>query len=204
MRSPGSTSDDKMHSEVESLFGGREVVVTEKLDGENSTLYPDGYSHARSLDSKAHKSRDWVRKLAGRIGQEGLPDNLRLCGENLYARHSIAYNALQSFFMVFGIYEDDVCLSWDETQDWVQLLNLDHVPVLYRGPWDEVKVRACWTGNSTASPGDEQEGYVVRLADRFKMEDFATSVAKMVRQNHVQTADHWMHQEIVPNKLRSM
>ncbi len=112
---------------VDSLFEEREIVVTEKMDGENTSIYADGFVHARSLDSKNHKSRDWVQKLASRVGNEGLPENLRLCGENLYARHSIAYNALPSYFMVFGIYEDDICLSWEETQDWVHLLSLDHV-----------------------------------------------------------------------------
>jgi len=195
-----------MLSEQDSifLFEGKEVVVTEKMDGESTSIYWDGYTHARSMDSKSHKSRDWVRKLASRMGNEGLPEHIRLCGENVFARHSIAYNALSSYFLVFGVYEGDLCLSWDETQDWVHLLNLDHVPILYRGVWDEAKVKACWTGKSTASPGDEQEGYVVRLAERFKMDDFATSVAKFVRKNHVQTDDHWMYQEIVPNNLRRL
>lgn len=200
--SPGATSDDKMHAEVESLFAGLEVVVTEKLDGENTTIYADGYTHARSVDSKAHDSRKWVRQLAKQVGSEGLPSEIRVCGENAFARHSIAYNALPSFFMVFGIYENSTCLSWDETVDWCSLLGLHHAPVLYRGVWDEAKVRSCWTGRSAASPGDEQEGYVVRVARRFDMVDFGTSVAKYVRPNHVQTSDHWMHAAVIPNKLR--
>lgn len=200
--SPGAGSDDKMHPEIESLFAGREVVVTEKLDGENTTLYADGYTHARSLDSKSHRSRDWVRRLAQRVAAEGLPPALRICGENLYARHSIAYQALESYFLVFGIYEGSRCLSWDETRSWCELLDLHTAPVLYRGLWNEAKVRACWSGRSTASPGDAQEGYVVRLADSFAAEDFSSSVAKMVRQGHVQTADHWMYEAVVPNGLR--
>lgn len=199
--SPGATSDDKMHSEVESLFAGLEVVVTEKCDGENTTIYADGYTHARSIDSKGHKSRDWVRQLAKQVGTEGLPSNIRVCGENLYARHSIAYNALVSYFMVFGIYEDTTCLSWDETVDWCSLLGLQHAPVLYRGVWDEAKVKACWTGQSAASPGDEQEGYVVRVTRRFDMADFGTSVAKYVRKGHVTTTSHWMYEAVVPNRL---
>ena len=48
--SPGVASDDKV---IESLdaFVGREVVVTEKMDGENSSLYSNGHIHARSMDS---------------------------------------------------------------------------------------------------------------------------------------------------------
>ena len=58
--SPGATSDDKY---IESFddFRGKQVVVTEKMDGENTTLYTDRL-HARSLDSRHHPSRTWVKQ----------------------------------------------------------------------------------------------------------------------------------------------
>ena len=46
------------------------------------------------------------------------------------------------------------------------------------------------------------EGYVVRLAGRFAYADFARSVAKWVRSGHVQTDQHWMYAEIIPNQLQ--
>ena len=84
---------------------GREVVVTEKLDGENTTMYTD-YIHARSLDSHHHPSRDWVKQLHGEIGYK-IPVGWRVCGENMYARHSIVYYDLTTYFYGFSI--------WDET-----------------------------------------------------------------------------------------
>ena len=48
---------------------------------------------------------------------------------------------------------------------------------------------------------EKQEGYVVRLHDEFKFVDFNKSVCKFVRKGHVQTDEHWMHREIIPNKL---
>ena len=47
-----------------SHFEGKEIVVTEKLDGENTTMYHD-HIHARSIDSANHPSRNWVRALHG-------------------------------------------------------------------------------------------------------------------------------------------
>lgn len=82
--SPGASSDDVRVGDLSGL-AGREVVVTEKLDGENTTLYADGL-HARSLDSAHHPSRAWVKALQGRIGP-AIPQGWRVCGENLYARH---------------------------------------------------------------------------------------------------------------------
>lgn len=64
--SPGAASDDVRLADLAGLTGC-EVVVTEKLDGENTTLYADGL-HARSLDSAHHPSRGRVKALQGRIG----------------------------------------------------------------------------------------------------------------------------------------
>ena len=193
-----SSDDDKVLDGVEH-FVGKEVVVTEKLDGENTTMYRD-HVHARSIDSKHHPSRTWVKAEQGRI-QFDIPEGWRLCGENVYAKHSIHYTGLTSYFYLFGIYNNDVALSWDDTILYADLLGLQTAPVLYRGVWDEAKVKACWTGKSVF--GGEQEGYVVRLASSFNYEDFAQSAGKFVRAHHVQTDEFWMSQPVVPNLLRA-
>lgn len=59
--SPGTTSDDKILTTT-SQFDGKEVIVTEKMDGENCTIGSD-YTHARSIDSQHHSSRSWVKGL---------------------------------------------------------------------------------------------------------------------------------------------
>jgi hypothetical protein len=46
------------------------------------------------------------------------------------------------------------------------------------------------------------EGVVVRLEDSFSYDDFADSVAKYVRENHVTTSTHWMQEVVVPNGLK--
>lgn len=195
----GATDDDKTLAST-THFEGEEVVVTEKCDGENTTIYGDGYCHARSLDSRTHESQTWVRRLASTlIGN--LPEGWRVCGENLYAQHSLGYDRLSSFFYVFAIYdESNRCLSWDETVEWATLLGLETVPVLYRGVWDETAVKACYTGKSAL--GNEGEGYVVRVTRAFSYEDFSRSLAKFVRANHVvEGSAHWRSKSIVPNKL---
>lgn len=198
--SPGATDDDKTHSPeaIEKMFAGREVVVTEKLDGENTSIYGDGHVHARSVDSAAHPSRTWVRALAGQIAHD-IPEGFRICGENVFAKHSIGYDALGSYFYTFGIYDHDICLSWDETVAYAEMLGLKVVPVLYKGIWDEQTIRDAWEGKSAF--GGEGEGYVVRLTSRFPYRLFKQSVAKYVRPEHVQTDQHWMHAAVVPNKL---
>ena len=52
---PGAIDDDRVLSDVRS-FEGQEVVVTAKMDGEQTTLYTD-YLHARSVCWSLHPSR---------------------------------------------------------------------------------------------------------------------------------------------------
>lgn len=198
--SPGATSDDKVLWSTEH-FVGRQIVVTEKMDGENTTIHSNGHCHARSLDSKSHPSRAWVRGLAADVGRN-LPEGWRVCGENCFAKHSIAYTGLDSYFLAFSIWDDrNVCLAWEDFVEWCDLLGLKHVPVLYRGQWDTLKVYDCYTGVSQQG-GETQEGYVVRVAEAFEFEKFSTSVAKFVRKDHVQTDEHWLNQPLTPNKMR--
>jgi len=194
--SPGTTSDDRVLDSLADLQG-QSVVVTGKMDGENTTLYPD-YMHARSIEYDARPSRSWVRALHARIGPD-IPAGWRLCGENLYAKHSIHYERLPDYFLVMSVWNDrNVCLSWNDTCEWSELFGLRTVPVLYEGPWDERAVRAC---QKDSLGGDPCEGYVVRAASEFHYREFRRKVGKYVRKNHVQTHGHWMRSPLVKNGL---
>lgn len=193
--SPGA-SDDDVWVDTTAMFAGQRVIVTEKMDGENTTLYSD-HLHARSLDSRHHPSRSWVKGLHNQIAHQ-IPERWRICGENLFARHSIPYDALPSYFMVFSIWTDEgACLGWDETVEWCEMLELEHVPVMHDGLWDEKLVRALADGLDT----DVHEGFVVRLADGFGFDGFKQSIAKWVRKDHVTTDTHWMYREVIPNGI---
>ena len=196
--SEGKTKDDKSLINC-SFFIGKRVVVSLKMDGENTTMYSN-YIHARSIDSNNHPSRNFVKKIHGTIMGD-IPEGWRVCGENLYAKHSIFYHDLQSYFYIFSIWNDkNQCLSWDETVEWSNLLDLPVVPVLYDGIYDELIIKKLFKNEYN---GNEMEGYVMRLADSFNYKDFKSNVAKYVRTNHVHTHGHWMRSKIVPNKLKN-
>lgn len=196
--SENATKDDRILSDT-SCFEGKEVVVTVKMDGECTTIYND-YVHARSLEYNPHPSRDLVKALQSRIGWEVM-DGWRICGENLVAKHSIHYQNLNDFFLVFSLWNDsNVCQPWNDTVEYSRILNLKTVPVLYQGVWDESKIRDLV---SDSYGGDECEGYVVRLAGEFHYKDFRRSVAKFVRRDHVRTHGHWMRNRMELNKWSS-
>lgn len=184
----GVASDDKIIKSLEG-FLGKQVIVTEKLDGESTSIYRDGL-HARSLDSGFHPSRTRVKALQARIA-ENIPSGWRIVGENLQGEHSITYDALPNYFLVFALFDEtNTALSWDSTVSFCKENDLELVPTLYEGIWDEKLIKECWSGVSKF--GIEQEGYVARVADKIAFVDWDTLVAKYVRENHVQPdATHW-------------
>lgn len=196
--SPGATKDDRILTDL-SFFIGKSVVVTEKMDGENTSLYND-YLHARSINSGNHPSRAWIKKVHAEIMQD-IPAGWRICAENLYAKHSIHYADLSNYVQVFSIWDEyNRCLSWDETVEWCNLLGLTHVPVLYRGIWDETKIRAF---EADLLKGG-REGYVVRLEESFSYCQFKNSIAKFVREGHVQQGHgHWMRSKLILNETQT-
>lgn len=195
--SPGKTDDDRVHQDL-SGFEGQDVIVTLKKDGENTNLYTN-YFHARSLDGKSHPSQSWVRQFHSQMGFN-IPKGWRVCAENLYAKHSLGYDDLESYLLAFSIWNSkNECLAWDEFVDYCNLLDISHVPVIYRGKWNEEKIRDLWNDKTFQ---EKEEGYVVRVARAFQFGEFKRVVGKYVRVGHVQTTHHWKSQAIVPNKLK--
>lgn len=186
------TSDDKVHQST-AQFNGVDVVITEKMDGENTTIHCDG-THARSVDGCSHPSCDWLKQFAAGISQQ-LDSSERICGEYLYARHSVEYIALPSYFLGFAWFVDDELQSWDDTLARFAQLGIISVPILYRGEYSDKKVEELVKSMDFKT----QEGFVVRATDSIPADKFSSLVGKVVRENHVQTDKHWMHSEIVKN-----
>jgi hypothetical protein len=192
--SEGCVSDDKIQHDLSSLYN-KDIIITLKMDGENTTMMNDCY-YARSIDSNNHPSRNYVKGLWGNIKHE-IPYGFRICGENLYAKHSIEYNDLVDYFQVFSIWdENNLCLSWEETIDYCNLLGLNHVQVIDRFRFDIDKIKNLKIDTNI------HEGYVVRNADSFNYADFDKNVIKWVRKNHIQSDTHWSKSKIIKNNLK--
>lgn len=187
--------------ENQNHFANKEVIVTTKLDGENTSCYKDKI-HARSIDSGYHPSRTWIKGFHATFCHN-IAEGWRICGENLQAKHSIYYENLPTYFFVFGIYnEKNVCLSWDDTVDVCRALGLTTVPVLYRGIWDEELVKTCFTGRTIIDGKDcgDMEGVVCRNAASFHYNDFSYNCYKYVSPYFKPGNEHWS-KKFIPNKL---
>lgn len=194
--SPGVTDDDRIMKDL-SLFEGKRVIVSKKMDGENTNMYTD-HIHARSLDSRGGVDRAWIKQFWANIAHD-IPVDWRICGENLWAEHSIHYKALPSYFLGFSVWNElNKCLSWDDTLQYFELLGITPVQVIYDDVWDEKKIRALEKNLNW----ETDEGYVLRLADSFEYKEFKTSIAKFVRKGHVQTSKHWRSgRAFIPNEI---
>jgi len=190
--SEGMTNDDKMAGDetLAYLKSGIELVVTEKLDGGNVSLYPD-YFHARSLDSGTHAWDTLAKRVWSQVRFD-IPQGWRITGESLQARRSIAYDNLAGPLYVFGIWDEtNTLLSFDDMRDFAEILELPVVPVLYRGTSYKNAVKA-WSQNLTV---ENSEGFVIRDSGRIPYEDFGKRVSKFVRANHVQTEASWRNRD---------
>lgn len=189
--SEGAVNDDRIQDEWQALLA-QEIVVTEKLDGENTCIKSSGV-YARSHG--AVNRNPWAKpiwEIWDRVGKS-LQD-LHLFGENLYAIHSITYERLDSHFYLFAVRDNGLWLSWDEVEWYAQLLDLPTVPLLERGTFTATQLQKIIANQQAQGScfGGKSEGVVCRNAAAFPETEFAQQVLKYVRKNHVQTDEHWI------------
>lgn len=182
--SQGNTADDIKLIDLHH-FKDKMLIYTEKLDGENTVMSRDTI-HARSEDGDYNAPwQTYVKSLWASI-RHTIPEDMYICGENMYAVHSIEYQELNSHFYVFMIIRDNKVLSWPETVVWCINLGLTPVPLITmtKGIQD-------LSIPKQSEYGTICEGYVVRNYEEFPVDLFGWNVAKCVRENHVQTDEHW-------------
>lgn len=174
-----------------------EITVFEKLDGENTTIYDDGYLHARSIDSSHNYTRDWAKKMASILCHD-IPNGFRFVFENVAYYHSIDYTDLETFCYLLSVWDDNnICLSVEETFEYAEILDLATPKLFYSGKFDEDVLKDISRNLDLSCV----EGYVVRNSKSFHFNEFSNNVAKFVREGHVQPgSDHWL-KTTYPNKL---
>lgn len=198
------------------------VVITEKMDGSNLCMTRHAVFARSHNGPPTHASFDLAKSLHASV-RLAIPEHLSVFGEYLFAVHSIRYEQLPGYFLIFGVREDTTgkWWSWDMVEEIACELGLPTVPVLQKSSkFVAADGNEYWQGlfetekqleseskleylikNGGKWENDISEGYVVRLADEYT--DFSKSVAKWVRKNHVQTDQHWMFKEIERNKLKN-
>jgi hypothetical protein len=191
--SPGSSNDDRISNDVSSLLG-IDIVITEKIDGENCGMTDDGvYARSHTSFTTSPWSRE-VRSLHSLSIKNELGENVFLFGENMEGIHSIEYNNLTSYFYIFGVRDNNIWISWEKVEEYSYLLDIPTVPVLFKGVVNTEKELKDLTDKLVKEPsslGGPREGIVVRNASLFHNDDFSENVMKWVRKGHITTDEHW-------------
>jgi len=196
--SPGATKDDKkLSGNWFSYFKWKEIVITAKLDGENTAMtHYDVYARSHGAPTRS----PWSLNLWDPNG--GLFWNLKqyigydetIYGENLYGEHSIHYDKLKSYWHMFAVNNGVNWYSWNDVETMAKIMNVPTVPVLWRGiinSENELKTLVDYFVIQPEVYGPTREGVVIRIADEFPIDEFSHNVCKWVRPNHVQTDEHW-------------
>ena len=201
----GTTSDDRfMPSGYVAAFSKmKELILTEKLDGQNNCFNKYGV-FARSHTAPTVHPWDKPMRERWNLIKNDLND-LEIFGENMYGIHSIAYDKLESYYYVFAIREGDVWLSWEEVKFYAALLDFPVVPQIevkiplnevYQEGADENKILENWLSLNLGTTWEESvetagrlggyhpttqqacsEGFVIRDAGRFKTNNGNLDVA---------------------------
>ncbi|QNE07143.1 RNA ligase family protein [Croceicoccus marinus] len=164
------------------LLAGGDVIVSEKMDGENVSLYRD-FLHTRSIARIPHESRIWLDAFWDRVRYR-IPADWRICGEYLFVSHTVRYCSLPSYFLAFSVWNDrNICLSWNDSMAFLADAGIAPVPLLYRGQLDRHAIHAAWEKGGNPS----SEGYVLRSAGRIAYRDFRRLAGKFIRSGYVQS-----------------
>jgi hypothetical protein len=204
--SPGTTSDDRINRNWRTdIQKFKEVVHTEKLDGENTCLSQYGVFARSHAAPTLHPWADHLKIRQSMIISDLKKDNIEIFGENLYAIHSIIYPKLEQHYYVFGIRILDKWLSWEETKWYASFFDFPVVPeLLIQDTKDTELIKSTVLQLCSApstfgslqnktSPLKEctREGVVSRNIEGYDVDKFAENVFKFVRKDHVQTDVHW-------------
>lgn len=206
----GTPRDDKVlaASEAAALLAG-EVVVEEKLDGANVgiSLAEDGALRFQNRGQYLHppfagqfqRLGGWIAAHEEALRRE-LSPGLILFGEWCAARHSVAYDRLPDWLIVFDVYDrsEHKFFSTARRDALALRLGLAVVRTVSRGR----ATLADLTRRLRAEPSGYRAGPIEGFVIRKETSDWLFARAKLVHPEFVQgIAEHWRRRRIEWNRL---
>lgn len=202
--------EDKLLSPSDKrvLLAG-EVLVEEKVDGANLglSLADDGKLLAQNrgqyltapFAGQFARLPEWLTQHdEGIRGQLDAP--LILFGEWSAARHSIAYDRLPDWFLLFDVYDRALGRFWSSRRRnaLASAAGLAIVPPLLRGHTNLTELQQLLASSSSHYRAGPMEGLVVRR----ETTDWCKNRAKLVRADFTQAiGEHWSRRRIEWNRV---
>ncbi len=207
----GAPRDDKVlsSSEISELLKG-EVRVEEKLDGANLgiSFAPDGTLRAQNrgqylqepYSGQFSRLTSWLGMHEWKWRQHVEPQ-LILFGEWCAARHSLDYDGLPDWFLLFDVYDRVRQRFWsvERRNALVETLGITTVPTLYQGKTDLKQLKKLVNESTSRYRPGPLEGIVIRRDSK----DWCEARAKLVRAEFTQTiGEHWRSRSIEWNQVQ--
>ncbi len=185
------------------------LIVEEKIDGANLGISFDGEGDillqnrgsylSKPFTGQWKKLPDWLRVKSDLLF-DALEDRLILFGEWCYARHSVSYSKLPSWFLGFDILEKKTLVFWpvNKRNNLLGKIGIPAAPLLTNGHFSFPELEELLTCSKLSS--EPAEGIYLRYERDGKL----VSRAKLVRPAFIQTVnEHWAKSQIQPNTLVS-
>ena len=189
--------------EEKKLFNDR-VHVFEKVDGANVAIYKnaDGKIFLQKRGShidNGHKQyiffQNWCYEHYDMM--KIIPNNFIVYGELMRCKHSIYYDKLSDWFLVFDIYDlgDENYYSWKDVELFCRLTGFTHVPLIYEG-YITHKNQIINLIPKESKYGDIAEGLVIK---NYKNGMYG----KIVKEEFIKMIDiFWRNKPITYNRLK--
>lgn len=206
----GTPRDDKVLApdDAAALLGG-DVVVEEKVDGANLgvSIAADGQlqfqNRGQYLDApfagQFQRLGAWSASHQSTLGTELTPA-LMLFGEWCAARHSVGYDRLPDWLLVFDVYDRDAQCFFNTTRRnaLAARLGLTVVREGFRGRTTLADLRRRLMSERSRYRDGPVEGFVIRK----ESDDWLLARAKLVHPDFVQgIGDHWRRRRIEWNRI---
>ncbi len=203
--------DDKLLSsaDADTLLDG-EIVVEEKADGANLgiSIGPNGELRAQNRGqyliipfTGQFASLDaWLSRREDALF-DALGEQLILFGEWCAARHSVSYDALPDWFLVFDVYDRKVQRFWSTTRRnaLAKSLDLNAIPQLISGRTTLEALKTLVEITPSRFGSGPLEGIVIRSEST----DWLQQRAKLVRADFTQhIGEHWSRRSMEWNRRR--
>jgi ATP-dependent RNA circularization protein (DNA/RNA ligase family) len=193
--------------EVRLLLAGK-VSIEEKIDGANAGIirHKEGFSLQKRgslVGQSEHAQFQFFHGWANNIKYDqimSVPPGHLIYGELCYVVHTIYYDKLLDYFLVFDILNSRTghWMSRVERDNFCHDFGFTPVPLITEGYfnledlWNLVPKKSAF--------GDTAEGIVVK---RYRKKEYLRGkIVKPEFIKHMEEHEHWMHQELKKNLVR--
>lgn len=190
--------------EANLLLSGT-VILEEKMDGANTGIirHKDGF-HLQKRGSLVGRSEHpqfqrfhaWARDNFEKIYK--IPKGWTVYGEWLYAVHTVYYDSLPDYFLVFDIWNGERFLNLIERIEACAEFGMEFAPIRGAGSFTADEIIASVPKESQY--GDWCEGLVVKRYTKDKY--YRAKVVKPEFQKIMYESDHWINKAMKVNSVR--